>query len=70
VRRRVRRNRSRSLVTRNQLRSRVERNQVSSPNPSLNLSLCGFIVTIVGEMVTRVSLLQEEVRGENGEGVD
>jgi hypothetical protein len=28
---------------------------MSSPNLSLNQSLCGFIVTIVGEMVTRVS---------------
>jgi hypothetical protein len=25
------------------------------PNPSLNLSSCGFFVTIVGEMATRVS---------------
>jgi hypothetical protein len=49
------RNRLRSLVRRNRLRRRVERNQVSSPNPSLNLSSFGFIVTIVGEMVTRVS---------------
>jgi hypothetical protein len=39
----------------NQLRSRLEKNQVSSPNPSLNLSSCGFIVTIVGELVTRMS---------------
>jgi hypothetical protein len=39
----------------NQLSDRVERNQVSSPNPSLNLSSCGFIVTIVGETITRVS---------------
>jgi hypothetical protein len=37
-------------------RRQVERNQVSSPNPSLNLSSCGFIVIIVGEMVTRKSL--------------
>jgi hypothetical protein len=29
----------RGLVKRNRLRSRVERNQVSSPNPSLSLSL-------------------------------
>jgi hypothetical protein len=42
---------------------------VSSPNPSLNLSLSSFIVTIVGGMVTRLSFLQEEARGENGEGV-
>jgi hypothetical protein len=47
--------RVRSLVRRNRLRSRVKRNQVSSPIPSLNISLCGFIVTIVGEMVTRAS---------------
>jgi hypothetical protein len=47
--------RVRSLVTRNQLRSRVERNQVSSPVPSLNLRSCGFIVTIVGKMVTRAN---------------
>jgi hypothetical protein len=39
VRSRVRRNRLRSRVRSNRLRSRVERNQVSSPNPSLNLSL-------------------------------
>jgi hypothetical protein len=39
----------------NRLSNRVERNQVSNPNPSLNLSLCSFILTIVGEMVTRVS---------------
>jgi hypothetical protein len=45
----------RSLVRRSRLRSRVGRNHVSSPNPSLNLSLLSFIVTIVGEMVTRVS---------------
>jgi hypothetical protein len=32
-----------------------EVNQVSSHIPSLNLSPCGFIVTIVGEMVTRAS---------------
>jgi hypothetical protein len=42
-------------VRRNRLRSRVKRNQVISPNLSLNLSSCRFIVTIVGEMVTRVS---------------
>jgi hypothetical protein len=47
--------RVRNLVRRNRWRSRVERNHVSSPNPSLNLSSCGFIVTIVGDMVTRVS---------------
>jgi hypothetical protein len=47
--------RVRSLVRRNWLSYRVERNQVSSPNPSLSLSLCGFIVTIVGEMAIRVS---------------
>jgi hypothetical protein len=34
-----RRSRVRSLVRRNRLGSRVERNQVSSPNPSLSLSL-------------------------------
>jgi hypothetical protein len=33
----------------------VKRNQVSSPIPSLNLSSCDFIVTIVEEMVTRES---------------
>jgi hypothetical protein len=55
ARSRVRRNQLRGQVRRNRLRSRVERNQVSSPNPSLNLSSSGFIVTIVGEMVTRVS---------------
>jgi hypothetical protein len=33
-----------------------EEKQVSSPNPSLNLSSYDFIVTIAGEMVTRVSL--------------
>jgi hypothetical protein len=48
------------------VRSRVRRNQVSSPNPSQNLSSYNFIVIIVGEMVTRVSLLQEEACGENG----
>jgi hypothetical protein len=36
----------RSLVRSNQNRSRVRRNMVSSPNPSLNLSSYGFIVTI------------------------
>jgi hypothetical protein len=45
----------RSLVRRNRNKSRVRRNMVSSPNPSLNLSSYSFIVTIVGEMVTRVS---------------
>jgi hypothetical protein len=40
---------------RNRFSNRVERNQVSSPNQCLNLSSCGFIVTIAGEMVTRVS---------------
>jgi hypothetical protein len=33
-----------------------EEKQVSSANPSLNLSSYDFIVTIAGEMVTRVSL--------------
>jgi hypothetical protein len=33
-----------------------EEKQVSSPNRSLNLSSYDFIVTIAGEMVTRVSL--------------
>jgi hypothetical protein len=47
--------RVRSIVRTNWLGSRVKRNQVSSPIPSLNLSLCGFIVTIVGDMVTRVN---------------
>jgi hypothetical protein len=42
--------REKKRVRRNQ-----KRNQVSSPNPSLNLNSCDFIVTIVGEMVTRVS---------------
>jgi hypothetical protein len=37
----------RRLVRRNRWRSRVERNQVSSPNPSLNLNLCGSIMAIV-----------------------
>jgi hypothetical protein len=46
--------RVRSLVRRNRLSNKVERNQVSSPNPSLNLSSCGFIVTIVREMATMV----------------
>jgi hypothetical protein len=50
----------RSLVRKNRLSNRVERNQVSSPNLSLNLSSCVFIMTIVGEMATRVSFLQEE----------
>jgi hypothetical protein len=40
--------RVRSLVRRSRLRRNVKRNQVSSPNPSLNLSSCGSIVTIVG----------------------
>jgi hypothetical protein len=48
-------NRVRSLVRRSRLRRQVKRNQVSSPNPSLNLRSCGFIVTIMGEMATRVS---------------
>jgi hypothetical protein len=47
--------RVRSLMRRNWLSNRVDRNQVSSTNPSLNLSSCGFIMTIVGDMVTRVS---------------
>jgi hypothetical protein len=55
ARSRVRRIRLRGQLRRNRFRSQVERNQVSSPNPSLNLSSCGFIVTILGEMVTRVS---------------
>jgi hypothetical protein len=48
-------NRVKSLVRRNRLRSQVEKNQVSSPIPTLNRSPCSFIVTIMGEMVTRVS---------------
>jgi hypothetical protein len=47
--------RVRRLVRRNRWRSRAERNQVSSHNPSPNLSLCGFIVAIVGEMAIRMS---------------
>jgi hypothetical protein len=47
--------RVRSLVRRNWLSNRMERNQVSGPNPRLDLSPCGFIVTIVGDVVTRVS---------------
>jgi hypothetical protein len=42
-------------LERRRVRSRVGRNQVSSPIPSLSLSPYAFIVTIVGEMVTRVS---------------
>jgi hypothetical protein len=37
------------------VRNRVRRNQVSSTNSSQNLSSYGFIVTIVGEIVPRVS---------------
>jgi hypothetical protein len=33
----------------------VEKNHVSSPNPSLNPSLWGFIVAIVGEKAIRMS---------------
>jgi hypothetical protein len=47
--------RVRRRVRKNRLNNRVERNKVSNPNPSLNLSSCGFIVTIVEEMVTSVS---------------
>jgi hypothetical protein len=36
------------------------RYQVSNPNPSQNLSSYSFIVTIVGEMVTRVSFASRE----------
>jgi hypothetical protein len=39
------------------MRSRVERNEVSSPIPSLSLSPYTFIISIVGEMVTRVSFV-------------
>jgi hypothetical protein len=45
--------RVRIQVRRNWLRNNVERNQVSSPNPSLNPSSCGFIVTIVQEWANK-----------------
>jgi hypothetical protein len=44
-----------SLGKRRRVRSQLRRNQVSHPIPSLRLSPYAFIVTIVGEMVTRVS---------------